>query len=1120
MRLAATALLLYVVGYGYFALLGGATSVLLLPRRWLPYAAVVAPQLGWAALVAVGYPLNAALPFRVVAPLLGVIALLIIGAWITVGQRGASRRRGWRAVRWRRLWREAVPPWLLGLLTYLVAAGSHSRQGALSALVADSDAEHFADVIATLLRAPIGWSIPAHQGLEATPVGMAYHYVHASLSALTGLDTFTTALPSHFLLLALGVSGVYVFARSFLRLSVRAATLATAVYSLGALPLIVASFGWGQQTAALAAAPLGLAALRLGIQGRGARSLWTAGLLGGPAAGSLYLASAPLMGGAAGALALVSASSTGGAARRLARRPAVRSLSRLLAIGLIVGAAGWLSHLSAGAFLLERAGAGLLRADELSGRSTHVFAFAGPPELLGVAPLDLYRDVSTLDGRRLLTWSAALTPLTVLGATAGGVLAIAGVLRTRRAWPHLPAVLAVVALYWVYLRWVRPFPYGEFKLLSSVWFLVPCLAVAGALPRTSRITAHPPFGVQRSSNSWRPLPWVALAPFALSLALVGGHALHFLALPWGGTLPESAMSDARSVVRAVPPGASVYVSGELTPEIAYTSSGELTLHRAGFPSPSARAGYIVKRWHGVVTSLLAFSSRPPYGLVQRHSSELRTPTPPRAADYLLLDAADDVRLYGALPGDLASAAGTLRLYRLTGSAASRPWATLQDLAAPPAPLSGASSTATGPPRESALTAPATPDAEPASIVAAPLLRLRATDRALTLLDGAIERSLPLEAPRLPPAVLPVGESLPGRRLPATPPGASPAAVHPPPTSYLSQPPATSATSQTGTPDQPEANTGHLLIGLQAIAPAHVAITLVHPDGTTSQRDLALAPGLTWYTTPPLHWPTEVALHLYLSPRKPEERDAPAAPTPDRSLRATVRPVSVLAVPGGAGITKESLERSPAGSRSPLLTVTTSLCPVDGTLSLEAWYTYLGPREGNAQARLRDSPTLWMDGNTLPTILHLGPGGRSWRIDLTAGAPVQQRASDGRDPPAPSRWQRDPGPRWIWLEIGPDRRAALHEPPLLLLHLAGAATHVIATAPSTIVLPLLAEPVPLPEITHGTLVKGSGEDLFYVERGKLRWVPSVDLLERRGIPWRLSVLEDDALWRLPVDLPLT
>src|SRR5262249_29026477 len=213
--------------------------------------------------------------------------------------------------------------------------------------------------------------------------------------------------------------------------------------------------------------------------------------------------------------------------------------------------------------------------------------------------------------------------------------------------PPLLAVLAVVALYEAYLRWVRPFPYGEFKLLSTVWFLVPCLVVAGA-------TAWP--------ARWRFFPgWLALAAYAFGLGLVAGHTMRFLSLPWGGVLPETAMADARTVVGAVPVGAAVYVSGALTPAVARRPAPLLTLHRAGFPSAAARADYLAKRWRGAVTGLLAFSGRPPYGLVRRHSTELRAPIVPGAADYLLLDATEDPRLFGALPADLAAGAGTLRL---------------------------------------------------------------------------------------------------------------------------------------------------------------------------------------------------------------------------------------------------------------------------------------------------------------------------------------------------------------------------------------------------------------------------------------------------------------------------
>ena len=109
MTLVATAALLFGVGAGYLYLLGTAVSVVALPRRWLPLAPLVAPFLGWAALVAVGYPLNTVLPFRLVALLLGVAG----GAGGGAG-RLAGRLR-WRAACSRRGLREALPPWLLGL---------------------------------------------------------------------------------------------------------------------------------------------------------------------------------------------------------------------------------------------------------------------------------------------------------------------------------------------------------------------------------------------------------------------------------------------------------------------------------------------------------------------------------------------------------------------------------------------------------------------------------------------------------------------------------------------------------------------------------------------------------------------------------------------------------------------------------------------------------------------------------------------------------------------------------------------------------------------------------------------------------------------------------------------
>jgi hypothetical protein len=204
-------------------------------------------------------------------------------------------------------------------------------------------------------------------------------------------------------------------------------------------------------------------------------------------------------------------------------------------------------------------------------------------------------------------------------------------------------------------------------------------------------------------------------------------------------------------------------------------------------------------------------------------------------------------------------------------------------------------------------------------------------------------------------------------------------------------------------------------------------------------------------------------------------------------------------------------------------VTSGFAPAGGTLSLDAWYSYLGPRDPGVQARLKDGPTLWIGGESTSTTLFLGPGGRSWHADLTPGVPPRQETSDAGPGPALPPWNRPAGTRWLWLEIGPDRQAAVDDPPLLEVDLpAGsqAPGRVLARGSPAVVLPLLAEPAPPPVVSDGTLVKGSGEDVFYVDGGKLRWVSGVDVLERRGIAWRLRSLDDGDLWRLPVDLPLT
>jgi hypothetical protein len=510
------------------------------------------------------------------------------------------------------------------------------------------------------------------------------------------------------------------------------------------------------------------------------------------------------------------------------------------------------------------------------------------------------------------------------------------------------------------------------------------------------------------------------------------HTEGLLSLPYGAALPEREMAAARAIAAATPRGASVYVSGQLAPEAVYSPAPLVTPNRAGFPSQYVRTDYLSRRWRGVVTSLLAFEGKPVYGLVTRHSTELRQPVEPTAADYVLLDETEDPRLYGALPADLARAAGRLRLYR--------------NQHAPTALLNAIRGA----------------DGQRAVNVAF-------DGRALTV------NGIPVPAAGLlPPAVLPVGDSLPGwgRTI------ASPRRV----------PSAEAA---------PASTRGHLVMGVQALQPTYLRLDLGDEGSTSRSRMVAVEPGLTWYTSPALTWPAGLSL---------------AARDPD-----AVRLVAVIV--DKRDTAAESLDRSTAGTDWPLLTATTRTEP-SGDLALDVWYSYAGPREGPYRTVLRDAPRLWETGPGLPVTLHPGPGERTWIVHLQPGAIVVQQASDGRQPPRPNQvWAPDTGERWVWFELGPDGDASLHSVPVAEIDVEGRTVRIRSTPAAAVVLPLLAEPVPPPRVEDGTLVKGSGDAVYYVDHGRLRWVPSPDILQRMGIVWRLTSLSDLELERLPVGLPL-
>jgi len=277
------------VAYGYLSMIGLAAGWFLLPRRWLPYWPLVVPVLGWVVLDAVAHPLNIVFPLRPVLWAIGVVAALVVaGVAFRNGRTVLAVARRWGP------WREALVPLVLGLGVYASGMWAHARQGALSHVIFDSDAERYAEVIASMLSFPVGWRLALVVNFADTPQGPPYWHMHALVSALTGLDVFTAAMPSHMLMLSLAPSGVFLFCRTVLKTAWGVASLAALLFALSGLPIIIASFGFTHQSSSIALVPFGFAALMLLVTSGAWRTLVTAGLVTAMAIVSNYPATGPL----------------------------------------------------------------------------------------------------------------------------------------------------------------------------------------------------------------------------------------------------------------------------------------------------------------------------------------------------------------------------------------------------------------------------------------------------------------------------------------------------------------------------------------------------------------------------------------------------------------------------------------------------------------------------------------------------------------------------------------------------------------------------------------------------------------------------------------------------------
>ncbi len=625
--------LCYTAGYG--------AARWLLPEPWRRHEVVLIPWLGWALLALALYVANTALPVRVALWLL----LAVLAALALVRLRDPARRG------------VAIQGEHAGALAGAVAAlalalAPHLRQGSLALLVPNLDEEYYA-TLSEFLRLRPAWPWfdhgPAHGLSEIVrlPVtralGWMYVYTVAVADTLSGLDPYRTLMPTNYLLFSLSAAGVWLLARGALGLGPLTATSAALLYASNGFLLWIVGYGFGPNAAALAALPYAVIAVQTALRTPCHRHAALAGI----AVSALALSHAPLV---AIPLALGLAGAT--AATALASRDAGPVLKSLLWTGSYTALAGLLGHAAVLEFLLRTRLQGFMTP------SPPEFADAALAVGLGLRPFGFQRDetllarigyLGALAGRLedLLPW---------LGLLVAPVLA-AGALATWRRAPAVAGFAAGVLAAAAFAHYVQRHPYAYYKALTLIAWIWPLVLTAGIAALRQ---ASPRPWLRRALLS---MPALAITALGILHATTLAQSVWYFWHGWGWSLPAQLASAAQHVAVAVPPDASLWVSGRMNNPLPRERIVVLA-HPMGFRSARHQQRMWDARLRGLFLSLVP--DRSVRGLVRAHSISREQPVPPEQAAFYALGSNEDSRLYGLLDQDLLQAGGPFRLYDARG----------------------------------------------------------------------------------------------------------------------------------------------------------------------------------------------------------------------------------------------------------------------------------------------------------------------------------------------------------------------------------------------------------------------------------------------------------------------
>lgn len=1009
----------------------------------------MAPLVGWAVLVVTAYMLLPALNLRLTLLIITGAGVLTTAAWVL-----------WRVARWRMERRERQPAGstaataagiprpdlatlmvaVLAVALYLLALAPHIHQGSPLLLIPNGDEEYFVDRQLGRLNSPVGWVVAP--GSQHETMGWAYHLLMGLLTVVANAHPYHAVILAGYVALALSVPAVYLFAVQVGGLRPRWAVLAAALAAAHGLPLWVASYGSGPNAAATAAVPFGLALLHYALRSPGRRAVLLGGLAVTLATVSFYRVTALL---AAQVGILVAAAVLLAAARQDRRRLA--GLAALM-LGL-----GWLTHYPALVFALRRLGP-LLWGDEL----THGTGWG----LTVVPPWQLALGTELWGFIKLPTTPAIPTILSGLATILVVLAAAYGLWRTGRRDIYIVAVVAAYGTYWCYARFIKAFPYAEFKVFSVGYFLAPVLVIAGlvslvnVLGRTPGVVDAPAGAVRRWLTSCRP---GALALISVGVVAIYGVTLGWSTFAsvrfswdgWGWNVRPALLREIETVVQAVPPGEPVWVSSAY-PWPVPASEVVMREHTVGLHSPWHQRRFLRSRVLGMLVLALRGADRDVYGLIGGTDGQRASWREDGRYRWLMLGAGEEPRLWGADSADLVLRGEHWNVYRRPD----RPRVEATELALVAVPPSRAGQEVVG-------------DAGPIPPIC---IGLCDSGAVLTANCNALSAA-------------------------STPAGGRP------------------------DPGGEHSCVGRLRLGLLAGGEGVVRIGGL-PAGVEAgasgaqyepSRQIYVTLGLSWYTTEALRLPQTVTitaqpgLPLRLVAAELLAGDTvarpPEAPLDDQLETGTAPVLQGVAVPNGSRLRLDFWYVNPHGfePRGPR-PIRASLGSSVRASGGGVWW----PGEMDVRAPFQRW-SWYLDATGQPVRQEVNE--RPWIVPY-----------EPTWPPSDKKQQA-----WLFFRLGRGHDQWLRWPLFLTTTEDGVVRRVLPRAIlQTVVFPenmLRAPVVPARSLLpDGTLVKGTTEHVFLVREGVRHWIPDLDTFERWGFEWgQVEQISPELLVRLPAGLPL-